>query len=323
MISSITGRASCWMLGAVILLLTAGRANAQFLGAWLPPERSLNAEVGVIYHNNSSWFCGDFQEHCEPGERDRFSELPVTEERSRTLSFYLKTEIVPWRFLGLYAEIPFHVLDYEAMSGSSLALPPLESRGIGDLRLVARTGTTLGSWAFSGGYGITFPTGEFSIDAFIVPLGQGTQNHEFFAEVGKSLYPVPGYIQGGALYRIRNSFDVELLGEKIGEVDWGDEFSVYLQGGWNFTGPWWAKLETKVFKSRRWTTTFVNVEGDFRSQWNILPAVFVEHWGAFWEIWATVPLAGRATPADPAFGLKVYYRYDAGDSQAPAGTATP
>jgi len=313
-----------WLVGVILLVAVADRVDAQFLGAWLPPERSISGEIGIAYLNNQQWFCGDFNqggaEACEPGEKGLISDTgtnSVFHEESRSLSTTFKAELTPWKHLSFKAELPFHKVRYE--SDGIFAFPVIEDSGIGDLRLILRGGGLSGQWAYSGGYGLVLPTGEFTLNAFVLPIGQGTRNHDFFAELGRSLWPAPGYLQGGALYRIREPYE-----DEFGiEVDWGNEVSAYLQGGWNFTGPWWAKLETKVFKSERWKTTLEPVEGDFRSAWDLTPAVFLKKWNAFFELWVRVPLAGRATPADPAIGFKVFYRYAQDRETAPSDVTNP
>ena len=308
-------------LGMVALALGghAGFAWAQFHGAWLPEPGVLIPEIDFIHQVNQQWFCGENRGHCEIGERDVASDL-TTREESTTTSFYFKTEFSPRKHLSFKAEVPFHFLFYERYSGQTLAVPPLDSSGPGDILLSVRTGTQRGLWAVSGGYGIEFPTGDFSPSTFIIPVGQGTRNHQFFAEIGRSLYPLSGYVQTGVLYRIREAF-VSEFGVR---TNWGNELYAKIEAGFRVHDPVWVKRNAKGMKSERFTTSIIGEPpGDFQSIWVLQPGVFASKGNLVGELWATIPMAGRNWPSDASLGVKIVHRFDLFPGPSPAVPPAP
>ena len=197
------------VLFGVAVLFATEPVHAQFLGGWLPPEKSLRVTASVSAQHNDRWFCGEGRAHCQTGERAVFSDLTSREE-SRTTSFYLRLQATPWNFLGFSAEIPWHRIRYERYIASmSRPIDALDSNGVGDTYVTARAGRVFGMWGVTAGYGLELPTGDFTIDAFRVPLGQGTLNHVVFLEAGRSLWPAPAYLEAGLLGRFRGTYTTE------------------------------------------------------------------------------------------------------------------
>lgn len=282
-------------------LCVQGLAEAQFRGAWLPDARTITAQIGASYSDTDDWFCGANLGHCTAGERGNLSDT-IESENAQTSSLNFKVEVTPLEWLSLDAQLPFHDLNYEKFFGggpdNSLTL---DSRGVGDLRVGVRAGKRVGAWGFSGGYGIEFPTGDFDISANLIPVGQGTRNHELFLEVGRSLHPAPAYLEAGVLYRIREAF----VNEFDVETDWGDEVHGRLGGGVNVAGPWWLKADLHGFKSGERTTNIPGEPSDqFRSSLALTPGVLYQLQGLGWlDAWLRFPLAGRNAPGDVSFGF--------------------
>lgn len=294
------------VLGALVLgvsLLTlSGNAHGQFLGGWLPPQGSIRGTFALSAQQNTSWFCGEGRAHCETGERSVFSDLTSREE-SQTTSLNLRLQYTPWEFLSLSAELPWHQIRYERFI-QSLPDPvdALDSRGIGDAFFTVRTGKVFGLWGTSAGYGLEVPTGDFTIDAFRVPLGQGTLNQVLFLELGRSLWPRNAYLEAGILGRFRGTY----TSEDGVEAHWGNEFAWRLDGGWQFHKPWWIKVETKGYRSTGFSTNIPGEpQGDYRSVWVLFGSFQYERGGMLAEVWAQAPLAGRNTPADPTLGFSI------------------
>lgn len=197
-------RVAAFFLGsAFALAVVPARAEAQFEGAWLPRAGTLTARLWLARQDNSEWFCGTDKSHCRPGERAVASEL-TEREQSNTSSggIHLEGAVTDWLALGV--DVPFHTISYARyIPGRQDPVDDLDTQGIGDVSASARIGSVYGPWGFSGGYRIGLPTGDFSISAFLVPVGQGSPAHDFFLELGRSFHPAPAYLEVGVLYRIR------------------------------------------------------------------------------------------------------------------------
>ncbi len=286
------------------LLAQPTEAQGQFLGAWLLPQGSVRGTVALSHLNNEAWFCGDGRAHCDPGDRAVFSDL-THREQSRTTSLNFRLEYSPTGFLGLSGEIPWHSVNYERYIASRpLPIDALDATGIGDAFFTVRTGGTRDGWAGTAGYGIEIPTGDFTIDAFRVPLGQGTLNHVLYLELGRSLWPARAYVEAGVLARVRGTFTTD---DGV-EAHWGNELIWRVDGGWQFHAPWWIKFETKGFRSGGFSTNIPGEpKGDYRSIWVVFGSLQYELGGALAEIWLQAPVAGRNTPADPTVGFSISY----------------
>ena len=282
-----------WIVGCLLAGLP-GVSLAQFKGAWLPPDKTLTGKLGISYSNSDSWFCGNNQGHCEPGEPDRLNPL-IERQSSRIITSDLTLDVAVLQALAVSVYVPYHDIQYDRGFGE-----PLESSGLGDVSLTLKTGLAPGRWAISAGYSLELPVGSFTTNTEAVPVGRGTRNHVLLLETGVSLWPWPGYLQLGVLYRLRDIYQSEEV-----KIDWGDELQVQLEGGWRVTGGWWLKLITRGMKSgnRRDIGFPPPREPEFRSVLEVVPGGFYQ-WSSGWlEAWVSVPLAGRNTSADPYVGI--------------------
>lgn len=82
---------------------------------------------------------------------------------------------------------------------------------------------------------VKFPTGEFVNDAEIVPVGEGQYDFDRFAEVGRSLWPVRGYVSGKIGYPWRTA------NAETG-IDFGNEILWEAEVGYQ---PW-SRVDTKL-----------------------------------------------------------------------------
>jgi hypothetical protein len=100
-----------------------------------------------------------------------------------------------------------------------------KSTGIGDLRAGARWNFLSDPVIATVGAAVKFPTGEFVNDAEIVPVGEGQYDFEVGVEMGRSLWPRPGYVTGQLGYRFRTE-------NKKNGIDPGDEIFWSVEGGY-------------------------------------------------------------------------------------------
>jgi hypothetical protein len=273
--------------------------QAQLKGAWLPPDHSLTAKVGIRYSRTESWFCGNNLGHCEPGQRDRLNPL-VERQSSRIVTSDLTVDLGLTQGIAVGAYVPYHDIRFDRGFG-----PPLESSGPGDASLTVRAGVSPGRWAASGGYSIELPIGPFTTNTEAIAIGRGTRNHVFLLEGGVSLWPRPGYVQLGVLYRLRETYTSREV-----SIDWGNELQGQLEGGWRIVGSSVLKLTVRGVKSqgRRDIGFPPPPEPEFRSFLEVVPGG-LHQWSSGWvEAWISFPLAGRNMPADPYLGVSITAR---------------
>ena len=118
-------------------------------------------------------------------------------------------------------QLPVYNIRFDDFAGDR------SSTGIGDLRAGARWNFTQDTVVATLGAAVKFPTGEFVNDAEIVPVGEGQTDFEVDVEVGRSLWPRPGYVNGRFGYRFRTE------NEENG-IDPGDEVFWSLEGGYRW-----------------------------------------------------------------------------------------
>jgi len=293
------------------LLGGAPHAQAQFKGAWLPDRPSLTIRMGIQYSATDAWFCGPGLAHCQAGERTLLNPLASSQE-SRLVTPTFELELVPVRGLDLIAFFPVHFLQF---TETTAILPrEISADGLGDITVMARAGVVTGNWAFSGGYGLEFPTGSFTTSAFEITVGRGTRNHLFLLEAGWSLYPKPAYLQAGLLVRLRETLENE-FGVRI---DWGNEVGGRLEAGFQPTPRLWLIALTEAMKSGVRRTNTGEQQDQFQSLWSVAPKAAYRLGKDLWiDAWVVFPLAGRNMPADPALGTKLSVRFDILDPSRP------
>jgi hypothetical protein len=144
---------------------------------------------------------------------------------------------------------------------------------------------------------VKFPTGEFVNDAEIVPVGEGQYDFDLFAEVGRSLWPVRGYVTGKIGYRWRTA-------NAGSGIDFGNEILWEAEAGYQ---PW-RRVDTKLL--------FRGLHGASATSFDLpiltlkREAVYVEP-GVSWALAAsrrievTVPVSirGRNWPAGPVVNV--------------------
>jgi hypothetical protein len=182
------------------IAIVAGRAGAQ---AWVQPRDGYYFKVFASYLRTEEEF--DFR-----GRRqDIFAQDTTRTDTSfRDVSFTAYLEYGVTERLTIVGSVPFKILT--AMERESLAgLPARDNTrtngGLGDLSLAVRTPIVQGPSALAVQGGVKIPLGyEKKPDNGGPPLGTGEVDFEIQVAGGRSLYPVPAYVSGGAGYRRRS-----------------------------------------------------------------------------------------------------------------------
>ncbi len=203
--------------------------------------------------------------------------------------------------LDLWLQIPF--LDLQ-ITGSG---PDLRSTGFGDVRAWLRYQVARlhkGQTPIALRMGVKAPVGFQSLDAQIVPIGEGQWDLEFFGEIGHSFWPTPLYAELWLGYRARFANNTTFK-------DPGGEFVYLAEVGGNPTGGTLLKATLDGFVGRNWTVERLPTASSRRIV-SLQLAGGVNVVGPLWtEAGVRVPLDGRSFAAGPQFvaGLSAALRF--------------
>ena len=212
------------------LLLTAVPAQLH-AGAWTQPKGGFYSKLAGLSFSSRAYLDID-------GERRDRAKDPKEELSDRGWSAYLEYGLLD--HLTLVASLPYKSLNFtnptearyfEALDSTIVRLHPDQTAsGLADLELRLRWRLLSDPAAVSLAAGGKIPLGydvPTEIPESYVPLGTGETDAEVRLLVGKSLYPVPGYVTGTLGYRRRGG-------------EYGDEFFHGLEAGYS-----WNRLLVK------------------------------------------------------------------------------
>ena len=178
-------------------------------GAWTLPAGQNWLQIGFMFQNTS-------ERHFLDGSRIPY----FFDGRNRTRALFFDYQRGLTDRLDVKVQFPIFRISYDDLAADRT------STGPGDLRLEARYNFVKSPLVATVGGTIKFPTGEFVNDAEIVPVGEGQYDFDLFVEVGRSLWPKPGYVTGKIGYRWRAK------NEETG-IDHGDEIIWQIELGWH------------------------------------------------------------------------------------------
>lgn len=264
-----------FVAGVALLLVGPSLAHA---GAWTLPQGTNWFKVGFMYQDTTERYFLD-------GERIPY----FFDGRNQTRALFFEYVRGLTDRLDVKVQLPIFAISFDDFAGER------ESNGLGDLRLESRYNIMDDPMVLTLGGTIKFPTGEFVNDAEIVPVGEGQYDFDVFAEVGRSLWPVNGYVTGKIGYRFRTE-------NKKTNIAFGDEIIWRAEVGYRFN----RRLSTKVlarglhgFESMSFGLTIETLR---REVVYIEPGVhfaFTETQGV--EVTVPVSVRGRNWPAGPVF----------------------
>lgn len=278
------GVASMLASGFLAALLISAPARGQWVEA--PGEGWV--DLTLAHHATTTRF--DENGNTEP----LFNE----DSRSVTTSAFLTGALGLVRGLDVWAEAPFHRLQFDD------AVQERTSTGLGDPRVFLRLGPGLVGAdvavpvALRGG--VKFSVGDFPVDAEIIPLTEGQRDWEVLLELGHSFHPLPVYAMGWIGYRWRETNTA--IRRKP-----GDGRLAYAAVGGKGNRLTWQLAVDGLF-GRPPTRTLpsgveLSLENDVRELVQLLPSV---GWGlgpGVVELGGRIPLHGQNLPAGPALTL--------------------
>ncbi len=177
------------LLPAMVLSAAALIASAQpaLAGAWIYPKGVNWFRIGFAYQNTDERYFLD-------GERIPYF---FDGESEVSAAFFEYRLGLGAGFEALF-QLPVYDIRFDDFADNR------SSTGIGDVRAGARWNFVQDALVATVGAGVKFSTGEFVNDAEIVPVGEGQYDFEVDVEVGRSLWPRPGYVNGKLGYRFPN-----------------------------------------------------------------------------------------------------------------------
>lgn len=195
-------------LGLVLLGLSA----PAFAGAWVLPRGKSWAGFSLMFQDTPERYFLDTRR------------IPYFfDGRNRTAAAFFDYRRGLVDRLEASAQLPVYKLRFDDLADRR------RSTGLGDLRLGLRYDVLKAPLVATLGAAIKFPTGNFVNDAEVIPVGEGQYDVEVTGELGRSLWPRPGYVTALIGYRLRSA------NRELG-IDPGDEVFWSLEGGHTVVG---------------------------------------------------------------------------------------
>ena len=231
--------------------------------------------------------------------------------------YFLNGERIPYFFdgqnrtRGLFLDYAYGVSDRLELSAQvsvfSIAFDDLSddrtSNGIGDLFVTGRYNLVDGPLVVTVRGAVKFPTGEFVNDAEVVPIGQGQYDFETSVEVGRSLWPRPGYVTGSFGYRFRTD-NAET------QTAFGDELTWHAEAGTQIRGRLHGKILARGLYGRASRSFGLAIDTLKREIVYLEPGLRFElttERGV--SVSFPTTLRGRNWPAGPVVNLSFYQRF--------------
>ena len=126
--------------------------------------------------------------------------------------------------LELRVQIPYFAIEFKDLANSERP----KSTAVGDIRFGARYRFLTNPFVSTLRVEAKAPTGFFNKDSEVVPIGDGQWDLEFMGQFGRSLWPVPAYVNLDVGYRLRFAPDIA-----TSTIEPGNEFFFRGEGGYN------------------------------------------------------------------------------------------
>ena len=144
---------------------------------------------------------------------------------------------------------------------------------------------------------IKFPTGTFSNDAEVVPVGEGQWDLDLAAEVAQSFWPRPFYVNGRVGYRFRGPNDES-------GIDFGDEVFWLVEGGYTINDRIGLKMVARGLHGKEGTSFGISIQTLKREAVYLEPGLMIQA-SPSWFVELAVPFTvsgltgprGRCSPS--------------------------
>lgn len=294
----------CWLWVIPLVFFTSGQSL--HAGTWTLKRGQLWVKSSFFIQRTSDRYtsttlaCGG--RACRNGERAPFFFNGKIELDAAYLDiWYGLTDRVELQFQLPYFDIRFKDDVNPFRPGTS---------DIGDTRFGVRYRLPVNFLAATVRVGAKAPTGFFNKDAEVVPVGDGQWDLELSADVGKSLWPLPAYVNVTGGYKLRFEPDVSTT-----NLDPGNELTLRVEAGVNIQRNLLVKAAIDGFWGQEFTALFADSKLKLRDSerrilyfepgvlWTVLDPLTVEFGVRF-------SLSGKNYPAGQIFSTGLSYKFD-------------
>lgn len=268
---------------AALALAAAEPAGA---GAWILEPGRARIEVKLLHQDTRERYFLD-------GERIPY----FFEGHNRTSAAFADVVVgLPWRFEAALQGSLYRI-DFDDLADRR------RSTGLGDTRLGLRRNLLRGPVVVTVGGRLKLPTGKFRNDAEIVPVGEGQYDYDVSLELGRSLWPRPGYLTGELGYRFRRE-------NRESGIRPGNELFWSLEGGYSPLRRLTVKLLARGLHGRESTAFELAIATLKRKAVYLEPGLMLDM-GSGRGVSVAVPFTveGRNWPAGPVFSVGVWQAF--------------
>lgn len=271
----------------VVLLGTASPASAQ----WPIGTGNFWAKVSWFHHETTEQFRSN-------GEKRIFLNSNAV---SVSDAIFLDVAVGVTDKLDLWVQAPYFDLNFDD------DVQDRHRAGVGDVRVSARYNLASfrgGSWPVSARVTAKVPIQSVTVDAEVIPVGEGQWDYEAWLESGLSLYPLPAYTVVWLGYRRRTLNTTTTR-------DPGDEVAFLAElGGTELFGGLGGKVVVDGIFGRAGRIQGVALGPDDRREiLYVAPtALFNVTSSTLLEVALRIPLRGRNYPAGPPLQVGLFHQ---------------
>ncbi|MFQ5790481.1 MAG: transporter [Acidobacteriota bacterium] len=268
------------------LLWAPGLQRQAEAGAWTRPRRRTWVKTSFMFQETEERYFLD-------GNRIPY----FFEGHNRTAAGFFDISRGLTDRLEVRLQLPFWTITFNDLADNRT------STGIGDIRVGVRYNLAQAPLVATIGSTVKFPTGEFINDAETIPVGEGQYDVEVTAELGRSLWPRPGYVTGLMGYRFRT---------QNGEtgIDFGDELIWSVEGGYHIAPRLMVKGLLRGLHGFDSTSFGLNIDSLRREIVYFEPgALFELNPSRGIEFSLPITLRGRNWPAGLVFNIGFYQEF--------------
>lgn len=273
------------LLGTVLLVPTG--ADAQ----WPVGQGAYWVKASFFHHRTTEEFRSDGE------KRDFFAQDAV----SRSNAYFFDALVGVTDRLDVWLQVPYFDLSFDDAAAQR------NSTGIGDVRVSARYNLLQlrdGSIPISARFTVKVPVADLTVDAEVIPVGEGQWDYEAWLESGISLWPLPLYSVVWLGYRWRT------LNEETTREP-GDEVTFLAElGGTEWLGGLGGKVVVDGIFGRAGVIQGIALgPGDRREILYVAPtALYSFRPSTTLEVGVRIPVMGKNFPAGSPVQVGLFYQ---------------
>ncbi len=274
-------------------------------GAWTLDTNTLTFKTSYFYQFSDSRFtssnfqCGLFP--CENGERQSF----FFNGKSQSSGIFFDISYGLSKRMDVKVQVPYYIISF-----LDDVDPDRETtKSFGDIRTSIRYNVLRKPFTQTFKIEVKAPTGFFNKDAEIVPVGDGQWDVAVISQTGKSLYPLPAYINLdiGYKYRFKPSLNVSNFAP-------GNELLFNLEVGVEVLPQFWLKNSLNAWYGEDGIAIFT--EENFLIRKNSARRILYYQPEIYWELGGKlslnvitkIALKGMNMPTGNVYGVGLSYK---------------